>query len=63
MSEEKGYTCKCGEFHPYVSWVFAHWDVKLLHSCDKCKRENTLLRGEVVSSRMPPTFDKQAGVA
>lgn len=41
---EKGYTCECGKFHKFSAYVYAHYDVELVHACD-CGRKNTLIGG------------------
>lgn len=41
------YTCKCGKVHVYPTWVYAHWDLELRHTCDGCGRVNILHKGKV----------------
>jgi hypothetical protein len=42
----KGYTCACGKEHRFPSYVYAHWDMLLTHTCE-CGRENEMVRGIV----------------
>lgn len=48
MSEElvKGFTCKCGEFHKYTGYVYAHWRHELVFTCPTCDREYDIFEGE-----------------
>jgi hypothetical protein len=41
------YTCKCGLQNEFAPYVFAHWNVQIVHSCD-CGRKNCILRGRIV---------------
>lgn len=41
----KGYICVCGAFNQFAVWVFAHWGIKLIHTCDKCGQRNIVIRG------------------
>ncbi len=43
---DEGYTCKCGTYHKYPAYVYAHWDISLNHTCD-CRRVNVILSGVV----------------
>lgn len=47
MSEElpKGYKCTCGKFNEYPAYVYAHWDIELVHTCD-CGKIWTICEGE-----------------
>lgn len=40
----KGYTCDCGKFHKFPSYVYAHWSEYLNHTCD-CGNINELIQG------------------
>ena len=40
----KPWECECGEEHELGTYVVAHWDVKLIHTCD-CKRKHSLQSG------------------
>jgi RNase P subunit RPR2 len=41
----EGYTCKCGEFHKYPAYVYAHWRDLLTHTCEKCGAKHDILMG------------------
>lgn len=41
----KGFTCECGQEHEYSGYVYAHWDIQLVKTCEECGREYTILRG------------------
>ena len=41
----KGYTCTCGKFNRYSAYVYAHWTVELVHTCD-CGKRWSILEGE-----------------
>lgn len=41
----KGFTCECGKEHEFSLYVYSHWDIQLVHSCEACGREHTILRG------------------
>ena len=41
-----GYRCECGADHMFPSYVFAHWEVELIHKCE-CGRSNVICRGKV----------------
>lgn len=42
-----GFTCECGEFHPFGAYVIGHWRDRLIHTCWKCDRRHSVLRGDV----------------
>ena len=43
----KGYDCtECGEHHEFGSWVYAHWDDGLNHTCLKCGSVHLIVQGE-----------------
>lgn len=50
----QGWTCKCGHFTRFTSWVFAHWTDELTAKCEQCKRIYTLEAGEVELYHEPP---------
>ncbi len=50
----KGYSCECGAWHRFPAYVYAHWDIGVNHKCDSCGRENSLLKGAVIHSEVPP---------
>jgi hypothetical protein len=41
----KGFKCKCGAFHSFSLWVYAHWDMPLLYECLECRRCYEVLHG------------------
>lgn len=43
----KTYTCTCGRVHEFAAWVYAHWNILLVHRCE-CRRVNQLLRGQLL---------------
>lgn len=43
----KGFTCECGTWHAFPSYVFAHWDDRLTHTCPECKAVHDVRRGVV----------------
>lgn len=48
MSKPNGYGCKnpkCGKFHLFHVWVFAHWYIPLTHKCDGCGWTHSLNQG------------------
>ena len=47
----KSWTCECGKEHEFPGYVYAHWDVQLVHTCD-CGRKHSILGG-LVSLRPP----------
>lgn len=40
----KGYQCKCGMYHEFPGYVYAHWDDALTHTCS-CGRGHLILKG------------------
>jgi hypothetical protein len=42
----KGFTCECGIVNEFPGYVYAHWDVELVHTC-KCARKHVIFRGRV----------------
>ena len=39
------YVCtKCGKEHAFPAYVYAHWDMEVIHTCD-CGAKHVLLRG------------------
>lgn len=50
----KGYTCACGKFHKFNGYVYAHWNIQLVHAC-ACGRENKIKNGVAVISNLPNT--------
>lgn len=47
------YTCPCGTGHPAGVWAAAHWFEELLHTCERCGRQNAIQHGHVLSSSAP----------
>lgn len=41
----KGFTCECGQFHRYGSYVYAHWRERLVHTCEQCGAKHNILLG------------------
>lgn len=41
----KGFKCQCGLFHEYDVYVYAHWDIRLTHTC-ACGRVHEVLQGK-----------------
>ena len=48
----KGYTCACGKFHKFNGYVYAHWNIQLVHVC-ACGRENKIKGGIAEISNLP----------
>lgn len=46
-TEKKGVQCECGEFTPFTSWIFAHWDIVSEFTCPKCDRRYELFQGQI----------------
>jgi hypothetical protein len=47
---KKGYTCsECDNYNAYPTYVFAHWDEDLHHTCE-CGTINVILQGEVINT-------------
>lgn len=46
----KGIECpKCGRWHPFSAWVYAHWTIPLkLHCFNKCKRVTWVQYGRII---------------
>lgn len=51
-NEHDGYTCKCGIYHKYPAYVYAHSDVELVHSCE-CGRKNIIFGFVVEIGELP----------
>ena len=48
MSERellKGFMCKCGKYHEYTAYYFAHYDEIMIFTCPDCGEQYSLLRG------------------
>ena len=41
----KGFVCTCGEKHRFPPYVYAHWRIRLVFTCPKCKRKWNILDG------------------
>jgi transcription elongation factor Elf1 len=42
-----GFKCtQCGEEHIFPSYVFAHWDEHLTHTCPNCGARHSVYQGE-----------------
>jgi len=46
----EGFTCECGTKHEFSSYVYAHWDVPLVHTCPECGRKHDVFRGKATLS-------------
>ena len=42
-----GYRCKCGKWHIFPMYYFAHYAEEITHECD-CGRKNILQNGNLV---------------
>ncbi len=43
----EGYTCKeCDTYHRFATWVYAHWDKRMVHTCDNCLKSVVIYQGE-----------------
>ena len=47
----RGYTCDCGKFNKYSLYVFAHWTIELVHTCE-CGKKWRILRGKANLERL-----------
>lgn len=53
----KSFTCSCGKEHAFVPYVFAHWDVMLVHTCD-CGALHHIRQGIATRAQeVPAHFD------
>jgi len=41
----RGYTCRCGKYHKYPAYHYAHYTILMIHTCD-CGRKYELVEGE-----------------
>jgi hypothetical protein len=41
----KGFTCDCGTFHRFPTYVYAHWTDELNFQCESCQRVWKIRRG------------------
>ncbi len=41
----KGFVCECGTEHLFDGYVYAHWNVLLVHSCEVCRRQHNIQCG------------------
>ena len=40
-----GFNCStCGTYQKYSAYVFAHWDIELIHTCE-CNAKHRIKRG------------------
>ncbi len=51
----KGYQCKCDVNHSFSSWVYAHWDMEICHTCSECGRINIIFQGKYWNEKKGPT--------
>lgn len=47
----KGFKCTCGKEHPFVDYVYAHWNIELTTTCDQCGTKWIVRRGLVWEDR------------
>lgn len=47
----KGFRCRCGEYHRFPPYVYAHWNIILTFTCPKCNRKCEILQGQVTYSK------------
>jgi hypothetical protein len=40
----RGFTCVCGKWHDYPTYVYAHWRYFLTHTCE-CGQAHSILCG------------------
>lgn len=45
MGLRKGFTCDCGEKVRYPGYVYAHWDIPLIYTCEKCGQQWAIIKG------------------
>lgn len=58
----KGYTCRhCGAFSKFSSWLYAHWNESVIHTCE-CGAREALLRGQGVEHFPPREFHTARGI-
>ncbi len=50
----EGYTCPCGAENMFGSWVYAHWHVVIIATCNNCDKKNTIWEGELVDDGFYP---------
>jgi hypothetical protein len=47
----KGFNCcNCDEWQPFPGYVYAHWDMVLLHKCSECRWPHLVRRGDVLAN-------------
>ena len=39
-----GHVCSCLQVHKWPPYVYAHWDVRIKHTCDKCSKVVTIYK-------------------
>ena len=42
---KKGFKCKCGEYHEFTPYVFAHWRDEIIYTCPKCGTKYSIIAG------------------
>lgn len=40
-----GVNCRCGAYHPFGGWVYAHWRTRLIFTCPDCGSTYTVIMG------------------
>lgn len=46
----KGFTCECGKYEKYSVYVYAHWDVKLIFTCE-CGIKYSIIKGRATKQK------------
>lgn len=49
---DEGFVCECGQHHVFGVYIAAHWDERLIHTCD-CGRKHSVCRGHVSLLKVP----------
>lgn len=50
---KEGFLCFCQEFKPFDSYVYAHWNERVTHECEKCKAKFRIQGGKVMVTKNP----------
>ena len=54
----KGFTCKCGKYHAFSVYVYAHWQETLIYTCPKCGERYEVCEG---IASITPRYDLGGG--
>ena len=58
----KGFHCgQCGKFASFGVWLYAHWNIHVVHTCD-CGARTELYAGKPLSLRPPRAFHLAVGL-